>query len=72
MNDAGGRHAFPQTRIAMTISSQHRHPFGYYERFSGADVSLKPLADTAQRLARSASVEAASSAGSAGQASSAV
>jgi hypothetical protein len=28
------------------------NPFGYYERYSGADVSLKPLQDTARRLAR--------------------
>jgi hypothetical protein len=34
------------------------NPFGYYERYSGADVSLKPLEDTTGRLARIASVEA--------------
>jgi predicted membrane chloride channel (bestrophin family) len=28
------------------------NPFGYYERHSGADVSLKPLEDTARRFAR--------------------
>ena len=28
------------------------NPFGYYERYSGADVSLKPLEDTTRRLAR--------------------
>lgn len=39
------------------------NPFGYYERYSGEDVSLKPLEDTAQRLARIASVEASVSQG---------
>jgi len=34
------------------------NPFGYYERYSGADVSLKPLQDTADRLTQLASVEA--------------
>jgi hypothetical protein len=34
------------------------NPFGYYERYSGADVSLKPLEDTAHRLAQIAGVEA--------------
>jgi predicted membrane chloride channel (bestrophin family) len=34
------------------------NPFGYYERYSGADVSLKPLEDTARRLAQIASIEA--------------
>jgi predicted membrane chloride channel (bestrophin family) len=34
------------------------NPFGYYERYSGADVSLKPLQDTAGRLAQIAGVEA--------------
>ena len=33
------------------------NPFGYYERFSGEDVSLKPLTDTASRLAKIANVE---------------
>jgi uncharacterized membrane protein len=33
------------------------NPFGYYERYSGADVSLKPLEDAAHRLAQIASVE---------------
>ena len=33
------------------------NPFGYYERYSGADVSLKPLQDTASRLAQIASIE---------------
>jgi predicted membrane chloride channel (bestrophin family) len=28
------------------------NPFGYYERYSGADVPLKPLEDTVRRLAR--------------------
>jgi hypothetical protein len=32
------------------------NPFGYYERYSGADVSLKPLEDTTRRLARIAGV----------------
>jgi len=34
------------------------NPFGYYERFSGADVSLQPLQDTASRLAKIAGAEA--------------
>ncbi len=34
------------------------NPFGYYERYSGADVSLKPLQDTVSRLAQIASLEA--------------
>jgi hypothetical protein len=34
------------------------NPFGYYERYSGADVSLKPLEDAASRIARIAGVEA--------------
>jgi predicted membrane chloride channel (bestrophin family) len=34
------------------------NPFGYYERYSGTDVSLKPLQDTAGRLAQIAGVEA--------------
>jgi len=33
------------------------NPFGYYERFSGADVSLKPLEDAARRLAKVAAGE---------------
>jgi predicted membrane chloride channel (bestrophin family) len=33
------------------------NPFGYYERYSGEDVSLKPLQDTAGRLTQLASVE---------------
>ena len=33
------------------------NPFGYYERYSGADVSLKPLEDTVHRLAQIASIE---------------
>ena len=33
------------------------NPFGYYERYSGEDVSLKPLEDAASRLAQIASVE---------------
>ena len=35
------------------------NPFGYYERFSGADVSLKPLEDAALRLEKIAAAEAA-------------
>ncbi|MCX6060604.1 MAG: hypothetical protein NTW69_21000 [Chloroflexi bacterium] len=34
------------------------NPFGYYERYSGADVSLKPLQDTVSRLAKIARIEA--------------
>ena len=34
------------------------NPFGYSERYSSADVSLKPLQDTASRLAQIANVEA--------------
>jgi hypothetical protein len=34
------------------------NPFGYYGRYSGADVSLKPLENTARRLSQIASVEA--------------
>jgi hypothetical protein len=33
------------------------NPFGYYERYSGTDVSLKPLQDTSRRLAKIASLE---------------
>jgi predicted membrane chloride channel (bestrophin family) len=33
------------------------NPFGYYDRDSGEDVSLKPLEDTASRLAQIASIE---------------
>jgi hypothetical protein len=43
------------------------NPFGYYERYSGEDVSLKPLEDTARRLAQMASIEIASRTGSAEQ-----
>ena len=43
------------------------NPFGYYERYSGEDVSLKPLEDTARRLAQMASSEIASRTGSAEQ-----
>jgi hypothetical protein len=35
------------------------NPFGYYERYSGADVSLKPLEDASLRLAQTAAAEAA-------------
>jgi hypothetical protein len=34
------------------------NPFGYYERYSGADVSLKPLEDTERRLKQITIVEA--------------
>ncbi len=34
------------------------NPFGYYERYSGADVSLRPLEDAAARLAAVAGVDA--------------
>ncbi len=43
------------------------NPFGYYERYSGEDVSLKPLEDTVHRLAQKASIEIASRTGSAEQ-----
>ena len=33
------------------------NPFGYYERFSGADVSLYPLENSMKRLAAIAGVE---------------
>ena len=36
------------------------NPFGYYDRYSGEDVSLKPLVDTATRLSRIANVELSS------------
>jgi hypothetical protein len=44
------------------------NPFGYYERYSGEDVSLKPLEDTARRLALMAEVEVSALAGGAGSA----
>jgi hypothetical protein len=43
------------------------NPFGYYDRSSGEDVSLKPLEDTAGRLALIAGVEASTLKGRAGQ-----
>ena len=43
------------------------NPFGYYERYSGEDVSLKPLEDAASRLAQIASVEVSTIKGSAEQ-----
>jgi hypothetical protein len=43
------------------------NPFGYYDRYSGEDVSLKPLMDTVGRLAQIASVEANALKGSAEQ-----
>jgi hypothetical protein len=36
------------------------NPFGYYERYSGTDVSLKPLEDTTRRLAFHAAADAES------------
>jgi hypothetical protein len=41
------------------------NPFGYYERYSGEDVSLKPLEDAAGRLARIAGSEVSALDGSA-------
>jgi hypothetical protein len=41
------------------------NPFGYYERYSGEDVSLKPLEDTVRRLALMAAAEVAALAGNA-------
>jgi hypothetical protein len=35
----------------ITLIRDLDNPFGYYERYSGADVSLKPLEDTQRRLA---------------------
>jgi hypothetical protein len=43
------------------------NPFGYYQRYSGEDVSLKPLEDAASRLAQIASVEVSALSGSADQ-----
>jgi hypothetical protein len=43
------------------------NPFGYYDRESSEDVSLKPLVDTVSRLAQIASVEADALKGSAEQ-----
>jgi hypothetical protein len=43
------------------------NPFGYYERYSGEDVSLKPLEDAACRLAEIASVDSSALNGSAEQ-----
>jgi predicted membrane chloride channel (bestrophin family) len=40
------------------------NPFGYYERDSGEDVSLKPLKDAASRLSQIAGVEASTHNGS--------
>jgi hypothetical protein len=40
------------------------NPFGYYERYSGEDVSLKPLEDTASRLAQIAGIEVSTLKGS--------
>jgi hypothetical protein len=42
----------------LTLIRDLDNPFGYYERFSGADVSLQPLQDTARRLATLAGMEA--------------
>jgi predicted membrane chloride channel (bestrophin family) len=41
----------------LTLIRDLDNPFGYYERYSSADVSLKPLQDTAGRLAQIASIE---------------
>jgi predicted membrane chloride channel (bestrophin family) len=41
------------------------NPFGYYERYSGEDVALKPLVDTASRLAQIAGIEISTLKGSA-------
>ncbi len=41
------------------------NPFAYYERYSGEDISLKPLEDTACRLAEIAGVESSALTGSA-------
>jgi hypothetical protein len=43
------------------------NPFGYYERYSGEDVSLKPLEDAAGRLARIAGSEVSALDGSAAE-----
>ena len=43
------------------------NPFGYYERYSGTDVSLKPLEDAVGRLTQIASVEASAFKGGAEQ-----
>jgi hypothetical protein len=41
------------------------NPFGYYDRYSGEDVSLKPLEDASSRLAQIASIEVSTLKGSA-------
>ncbi len=41
------------------------NPFGYYERYSGSDVSLKPLEDAVHRLAQIAGIEISTPNGSA-------
>jgi len=41
----------------LTLIWDLDNPFGYYERYSGADVSLEPLRDTARRLAKIAAAE---------------
>ena len=41
------------------------NPFGYYERYSGEDVPLKPLEDVATRLERIADIESLARSGSA-------
>ena len=43
----------------LTLIRDLDNPFGYYERFSGADVSLKPLEDAGRRLAKLADAELA-------------
>jgi predicted membrane chloride channel (bestrophin family) len=42
------------------------NPFGYYDRHSGEDVSLKPLEDTVRRIKQMADVEATAVGRSAG------
>ena len=44
----------------LTLIRDLDNPFGYYERFSGADVTLKPFEDTVRRLGRMAGKDCAS------------
>jgi predicted membrane chloride channel (bestrophin family) len=41
----------------LTLIRDLDNPFGYYERFSGADVTLKPFEDTIRRVARLAGTD---------------
>ena len=41
----------------LTLIRDLDNPFGYYERFSGADVTLKPFEDTIRRVARMAGTD---------------